>query len=239
MSVKLAETQYRFGTGFRVSALDFSFTFFYDGKMFSGIIRHFGEVISVVRNEGGAQLGVQSDLFLSDCSIGDSISISGTCLTVTRIEKLDSSASSYPVAWFDLASETLRVTTLAQTNKGDTVNLERSLRLGDSLDGHLVQGHVDGTAQLCARAEENGNTLKYEFSIPANLGKFFVPKGAVTIDGVSLTVGEVTDKTFTVYIIPQTVRWTTLGQSQVGDFVNIEVDCIAKYLSRLAIPYLS
>ena len=202
--------------------------------MFSGIVQCRGYVDSVSSTgDGGRRLTVRCGFFKdteSPVRIGDSISVSGVCLTVTA---LDGDGAS-----FDLGSETLRRTTLGSWNIGREVNLERSLRVGDRLDGHIVQGHVDAVSEVLERDEE-GNTSRVLLTLPPVVKPFIVPKGAVTLDGVSLTVGEVIDETFSVYIIPHTADVTTLKVVQPGTLVNVEADCMARYLWTMAEPYLS
>ncbi len=190
--------------------------------MFTGIITALG---IVSEND----FAIKSDSFLNEApKIGESVSISGVCLSVVR--------HSGDTCWFDLASETKRCTTLGELREGEEVNIERSLRIGDRLDGHLVQGHVDGVVELKAR-EEEANTIKLVFFLSQNIQEFLVAKGAITINGVSLTVGEVSDNEFSVYIIPHTAKITTLGALKIGDNVNIEIDMIARYLKKLTKPY--
>lgn len=194
--------------------------------MFSGIIKEVG-VITQYQKQGessGVLLRVRAALFSgpSGLNIGSSVAVSGVCLTATNLED--------GVACFDVGSETLRCTTLGEQNVGSRVNLETSLRVGDPLDGHLVLGHVDGISKILRRTEE-GNTARFEISIPESIRMYLVPKGSVAIDGVSLTIGEVTDTYFTVYIIPQTIQATTFCSLNVGEAVNVEADCIARYVA--------
>ena len=202
--------------------------------MFSGIIREIGKVKSLTLQGDTARLGVVSQIFSQSAEdrakVGDSIAISGVCLTITGIIEQE--------AFFDLASETRRVTTLGGLTPSSEVNLERSLRFGERLDGHLVQGHVDAIAELRA-IEDQGNTIRFEFSVPSSAAVYLAAKGSVAIDGVSLTVGAVEGKLFSVYIIPYTLQETTFKHYRVGTRVNIETDCVARYLEKLAIPYLS
>ncbi|MDD2941607.1 MAG: riboflavin synthase [bacterium] len=190
--------------------------------MFSGIVAASAEVRSFCSDARGACLALGSSLFDGkSIRIGDSICVSGVCLTVVRHEGDEAS--------FELASETLRCTRLGQLKLGMKVNVERSLKVGDTIDGHFVQGHVDAVSHLISRAEE-ANTIKLIFAVPRGFFQYIAAKGSITIDGVSLTVGEVNTETFSVYIIPHTAEVTTLGALVVGEQVNIEIDSLARYV---------
>jgi len=195
--------------------------------MFTGIITDIGSVRAIDardRTGGDRRLDIRTGLPLADVTIGASIACAGACLTV--IEKGDD--------WFaaEASAETLDKTTLGGWQEGSPVNLEPALRLGDELGGHLVSGHVDGLATLGALSED-GDSIRLEFNPPADLMPFIAPKGSVTLDGVSLTVNEVTATGFGVNIIPHTQRMTTLGRLGVGDAVNLEIDLLARYVARL------
>ena len=196
--------------------------------MFAGIVEAVGEVKSRSQNSAGLQLGLSSRLFTDSPDlaphIGDSICVSGVCLTVVRLKE--------GTAYFDLASETRRVTTLDSVQVGSRVNLERSLRVGDRIHGHFVTGHVDAVAKVIRREEESGNTVRFEIALPPSLRSFVAPKGAITVNGTSLTVGNVSADAFTVYIVPHTLAETTFGALAVGDSVNLEVDVLARYVVR-------
>lgn len=200
--------------------------------MFSGIIKEIGKIVSLELSGEDAVLGVCAPMFSSappeQPVAGDSVAICGVCLTVTRIQD--------GAAYFDLASETRRCTTLGRLAIDSQVNLERSLRFGERLDGHLVQGHVDAVAELL-RVSQEENTYRFEFSLPSNVSEYAVPKGSIAIDGVSLTVGEVSGESFSVYIIPFTISETIFSEYAPGSKVNIESDCVARYLKKLALPY--
>lgn len=198
--------------------------------MFSGIVIAVGAVTELSSGERSALLTIDSERFFSELrtlsrqlSIGESVLVNGVCLTV--VEFTSSSMS------FDLASETLRLTNLGALKIGGNVNLEPSLRLNDILSGHLVSGHIDGLGELTERVKE-GDTDVLTFAYPAELRPFLAKKGSITIDGISLTVGEVTPSSFKVYIIPHTLIATTLGSLQINDRVNLEVDLIARYVQR-------
>ncbi len=190
--------------------------------MFTGIIRHRGTIVSLVRRPR-ARLVVRIPRL--QARRGDSIAVDGVCLTVEGRAR--------GVYRFDLLGETLRVTTLSQRRPGDRVNIEPSLRAGDRLGGHLVLGHVDGVGRLVRRrATTRGLALTVE--IPAALRPFLVPKGAVTLDGVSLTVAPGSTKTTrTILLIPHTAAVTTLGARQVGAALNLEVDPLARYAAAV------
>lgn len=192
--------------------------------MFSGIIEERAEVVEHVSGPNGARLVISSKLDHGTTKQGDSIAIDGVCLTVTSIvnDRLS----------FDLLDETLRRSTLRNSTVGSFVNLERSLELGSRLHGHFVYGHVDSTVSLLAR-EKDGENEKLCFSLPDIIAAFIVSKGSIAISGISLTVGEVTSDSFSVYIIPHTAVVTNLGTLQVGEQVNVEIDMVARYLSKL------
>jgi riboflavin synthase len=158
------------------------------------------------------------------------IACSGVCLTVTGVEV---GANGKTLTGFDLAPETLKVTTAAGWQEGKRLNLERALRMGDELGGHLVAGHVDGIAEVANR-EDMGEAVRFTLEAPPELAKFIAPKGSITLDGVSLTVNEVSRAQFSVTIIPHTLEQTTLGDWQPGGRVNLEVDLMARYAARLA-----
>jgi riboflavin synthase len=198
--------------------------------MFTGIVTDMGEVVAVRARAEGTLHRLKIGCRYDRASIveGASIACSGICLTVVGIGEEDGRA------WFavDAAAETLRVTTARHWRHGTHVNLERALRMGDELGGHLVSGHVDGLAVLVAR-EDAADSARLVFRVPAELARFIAPKGSVALDGVSLTVNEVNDGTFSVLIIPHTLKVTTLGALAVGGEVNLEIDLMARYAARL------
>ncbi len=192
--------------------------------MFTGIVSVLGAVISI---EGDADRSLDIEAPSMDAArlrIGDSISVQGVCLTVTRFHE--------GVFSTDVSRETLRATSLGALRVGDRVNLEPALRVGDALGGHWVSGHVDGTADVVALAEE-ARSRRMQFDLPAELGRFVAPKGSICLDGVSLTVNSIDGIRFDVNIIPHTLEFTTLGALRVGDRVNVEIDLVARYLERL------
>ncbi len=197
--------------------------------MFTGIVSDIGEVVAVEpRAEGLARLKIACRYDPDTIDIGASIACSGVCLTVVARGRGGNRA------WFDVdaAAETLRVTTVGGWQQGTRVNLERALKVGDELGGHIVAGHADGLATVLAR-EDLTDMARLTFRVPAELARFVAAKGSVALDGVSLTVNEVAGDTFSVLIIPHTLAATTLGTYAVGDAVNLEVDLMARYAARL------
>lgn len=192
--------------------------------MFTGLVETMGIVRSLQREGEGRRLTIDAELFGEDIELGESIAINGVCLTVV--------ATGPGNAVFQLAPETLRKSNLAHVHTGDKVNLERSLRLGDRLGGHWVQGHVDGVAKL-VRRELDGEWTQFVFTLPTVLSRYLVNKGSITVNGVSLTVVDVEDDWFSVALIPHTLEVTNLGKLQAGDSVNLEVDILAKYVERM------
>lgn len=197
--------------------------------MFTGIVTDIGEVLSVkARADDLHRLKIACSYPRAGIADGASIACSGTCLTVVGAGEEDGRT------WFaaDAAAETLRVTTVGTWRHGSKINLERSLKIGDELGGHLVLGHVDGIAEVIAR-EDLTEMARIALRAPAPLARFIAQKGSVALDGVSLTVNEVTADTFAVLVIPHTLQVTTLGALRVGDRVNLEVDQMARYAARL------
>ncbi len=197
--------------------------------MFTGIVSDVGEVIDVEEKADGLRrLTIATGYDPETIEIGASIACSGICLTAVGRGKAGNRA------WFaaDAAAETLRLTTAADWRRSTRLNLERSLRLGDELGGHLVSGHVDGIAELLAR-DDFVDMAALSLRAPAELARFIAPKGSVALDGVSLTINKVEDGTFSVLIIPHTLKVTTLGGLEVGARLNLEVDLMARYAGRL------
>jgi riboflavin synthase len=196
--------------------------------MFTGIVEELGTV-SAVEDQGDAiRLTVQAETVLSDAGLGDSIAVNGCCLTVVSHDGVQWTA--------DVMQETLDKTSLQGVRPGDRVNLERAVTVEKRLGGHLVQGHVDAVGHVVRRTvSEHWEVVEVE--MPAELGRYLVDKGSVTVDGVSLTVVEARDTTFTVSLIPETLARTTLGLRQPGDRVNLEVDIIAKHVEKLLGAY--
>jgi riboflavin synthase len=197
--------------------------------MFTGIVTDVGEVIAAEpRAEGLTRLRIACRFDPDTIAIGASIACSGVCLTVVARGRTGNRG------WFDVdaAAETLRLTTVGRWRQGTKVNLERSLKVGDELGGHIVAGHADGVALLAAR-EDLTDMARLTFTAPLELARFIAQKGSVALDGVSLTVNTVEDPQFSVLIIPHTLAVTTIGTLAVGDSVNLEVDLMARYAARL------
>jgi riboflavin synthase len=197
--------------------------------MFTGIVTDVGEVVAVEpRAQGLVRLKIACGYDADTIAVGASIACSGVCLTVVKHGEEGARA------WFavDAAAETLRVTTAGRWRKDTLINLERPLKLGDELGGHVVAGHADGLASVITR-EDLTDMARFTFRSPGPLSRFIAPKGSVALDGVSLTINEVADDTFAVLIIPHTLKVTTLGRLAAGDAVNLEVDLMARYVARL------
>jgi riboflavin synthase len=198
--------------------------------MFTGIIVATGRVASLAEKGGDLELAIDAAaLDFARVAVGDSVSVQGVCLTVTRKEGTRFHA--------DVSRETMAKTTLGVLESGSAVNLEPSLRAADALGGHWVSGHVDAVGTLRVLAQD-ARSWRLEFELPASLMRFVAPKGSICVDGVSLTVNTVEGRRFGVNIIPHTLKATTLGELEVGDGVNIEIDVIARYLERLAQPFI-
>jgi riboflavin synthase len=192
--------------------------------MFTGIITDLGRVRRIDREAGGSELTIATSYAVDGIPLGASIACSGPCLTVVAIE---------PGAFSVQASvETLARSTMGDWVEGSPVNLERALRLGDELGGHLVSGHVDGVARLVERWPE-GDAVRLTIEAPPELTRYIAPKGSVALDGVSLTVNEVEGSRFGVNIIPYTLAHTSLGEARPGHRMNLEIDTIARYVARL------
>jgi riboflavin synthase len=197
--------------------------------MFTGITTDIGEVVAVrLRGEGLHRLKIACHYDRASIIEGASIACAGVCLTVVGVGEEDGHT------WFaaDAAAETLRITTVGDWRHGTKINLERALKVGDELGGHIVAGHVDGLAALTKR-DDLTEMARLVLQAPADLARFIAPKGSVALDGVSLTVNEVADDTFSVLVIPHTLKVTTLGALAVGAAVNLEVDLMARYAARL------
>ena len=192
--------------------------------MFTGIVEELGTIVRLDRGTDSARLTVQGQLVTSDATHGASIAVNGVCLTV-----MAHADGEFTV---DVMAETLSRSSLGSLRPGDRVNLERAMAAGGRFGGHVVQGHVDGTAQILERVPGDRWEL-VRLSLPATLARYVVEKGSITVDGVSLTVASVDDTSFTVSLIPTTLDLTTLGHKGIGDLVNLEVDVLAKYVERL------
>jgi riboflavin synthase len=193
--------------------------------MFTGIVLAVGHLTSVRERGGDLELGIDAaGLESGRVGLGDSISVQGACLTVTRKQGA--------CFFADVSRETMAKTTLGKLKAGSHVNLEPSLRAGDALGGHMVSGHVDALGVLL-RLTEDARSRRMEFELPAQLMRFVAQKGSICINGVSLTVNRVEGLRFDVNIIPHTLKETTLGELRIDDEVNIEIDVVARYLERL------
>lgn len=193
--------------------------------MFTGIVESIGKVESLERIQDEWRLTLASaDLDLSDVKLGDSIAVSGCCLTVVELGNTGFSA--------DVSNETLRCTTLGEFRRGSRVNLEKAMLASDRFGGHIVSGHIDGVGELVSSTNE-GKSIKLVFAAPENLTKYIAAKGSICIDGTSLTVNEVEGRQFAINIIPHTQEQTVSGAYQPGQKVNLEVDLIARYLEKL------
>lgn len=202
--------------------------------MFTGIVEERGEVVAVQDLPDAARVTIAGPLVTSDAKLGDSISVNGVCLTV--VEVADGAFTA------DVMRETLVRSSLDKIAPGEPVNLERAAEVGKRFGGHIVQGHVDGTGVILSR-EPSAHWDLVRIGLPARLARYLVEKGSITVDGVSLTVVDVSDgengAEFSVSLIPETLRATTLGVRTAGDRVNLEVDVVAKYVERLASPHLA
>ncbi|HSM31016.1 MAG TPA: riboflavin synthase [Woeseiaceae bacterium] len=193
--------------------------------MFTGIIKAKGSIGAIEKRGGDVRLRVTTpELPWPDYEIGDSIAVNGVCLTAVRL--LDNGFDT------DVSVETLDVTTLKQLTVGDAVNLEPALRVGDALGGHLVSGHVDGIGRMIARADD-ARSIRMTFEVPGELSRYIAKKGSICVDGVSLTINEVSGNTFGLNIIPHTAEVTTMGAYEADTAVNIEVDLLARYIERM------
>jgi riboflavin synthase len=192
--------------------------------MFTGIIEEIGIISNIERSATSCKIAISAKKILDDCKLGDSISVNGTCLTVTK--RSDNGFVA------DVMAETMRRTNLETLKSGDKVNLERSLRPTDRLGGHIVAGHVDEVGRIVSLVPEGIATLM-AISVSSDLMRYVAVKGSVCVDGVSLTVMDVTDTSFQVSLIPFTKEIATLGLKQIGNMVNIEADMLARYVERL------
>jgi riboflavin synthase len=197
--------------------------------MFTGIVTAIGEVTAVERREGLVRWTIEADYDASDLAIGASVAHAGVCLTVVHAQSLSPGRACYAV---ELAQETLSLTTLGSVAEGGRVNLERALKMGDELGGHLVAGHVDGVGSVVS-VTPDGEGWRIEVQAPPTLQGLIAPKGSICIDGVSLTVNAVDGDRFGVLLIPHTFAVTTLGGLKAGDRVNLEADIFARYVAQI------
>lgn len=196
--------------------------------MFTGLIEATGTVCSIETRAGDVRLWIESaTLDFADVKLGDSIAINGVCLTVVAVRK--------PLFALDVSTETLSCTSLAGWQVGTQVNLEKALRLGDRLGGHLVSGHVDGVGTVLS-IHTDARSLRWNFALPTRLARYVAVKGSIAVDGVSLTVNSVDADHFSVNLIPHTMAHTVFGATAVGAAVNLEIDLMARYAERLLLP---
>ena len=192
--------------------------------MFAGIVEEMGAVKALEKTLSGTRLTILAKTVMDDLPIGASISVNGACLTVVKRDDKEFTV--------DVSPETMGVTNLGTLSAGSPVNLERAMKLNERIGGHLVAGHVDGAGTVRTRKQDS-NAIILTFEAPPEILRYCIAKGSITVEGVSLTINEVTDRGFSVAIIPHTARVTTLGIKQVGDTVNLESDLIGKYVERL------
>jgi riboflavin synthase len=191
--------------------------------MFTGLVAGLGDVLACERSEQGVRLQIASSL-IGDVREGDSVAVNGVCLTATSVTPEQFTA--------DVMNETLQRSSLRDIDAGDAVNLELPLRPADRLGGHIMQGHVDGTGTITA-LHEDGFARRVQINASEDVLRYVVEKGSIAVDGVSLTVAAIDDRSFTVSLIPETLQRTNLGKAQTGDKVNLEVDVLAKYVEKL------
>jgi riboflavin synthase len=191
--------------------------------MFTGIIQGLGTIIEIQTEGQGKRFGFNADFTLDQTKIGDSISISGVCLTVVMIQ-----GQRFQV---DVSPETLEKTTIGRAKIGDRVNLERALQLSGRIDGHLVSGHIDGMGTI-KKKQNKGNAVIVTIGVPESFSRYMIKKGSIAVDGISLTINNYNRTSFEVSIIPHTAKLTTITLGKVGDPVNIETDMIGKYVER-------
>lgn len=192
--------------------------------MFTGLVAELGKVQNLVSQGDSYHLTITASKVLIGLKIGDSVAVNGVCLTVVQLDSLAFTA--------DVMPETVRLTNIGRLHNGDRVNLERTLRLCDGLDGHIVSGHVEGLGVIISRQPE-GIAVVVEIEASPELLKYVIKKGSIAIDGISLTVTKVTGTSFSVSLIPHTAKETTLGFKDIGDVVNLETDIIGKYVERM------
>ena len=197
--------------------------------MFTGIIEELGTIQTLTSSRDGARIVVQAPTILSDAKIGDSIAVNGVCLTVVEMTARAFTA--------DISGETLRRTSLKQIRVGSKVNLERPMTPNARFGGHIVQGHVDALGEFTS-AKQEGDSWNVRIKFPAQLGKYIVEKGSITVDGISLTIAALGDDWFEIAVIPHSWKVTNLSTLKRGEAVNLEVDIIAKYVERMLIGYV-
>jgi len=195
--------------------------------MFTGLIQEIGEITAVKDRNGGREFSIRAPKYEGDLQLGESIACDGCCLTVEEFDGLEFQVFASP--------ETLRLTTFQNRSVGDGVNLERALRMGDRLGGHMVSGHVDSTGKF-REAINNGDSWEVWIEAPQKILEESIPKGSITLDGISLTLVELTDTAFSLWIIPETWERTTLSRKKAGDLMNLESDMMGKYVRKALGP---
>ena len=191
--------------------------------MFTGIVEETGIIASIKPGNNGKEITLQGNKIIEGTGIGDSIAVDGVCLTVKNISGKEFSA--------DLSEETLKLTTLSESNPGSRVNLERALKMNDRFGGHFVTGHIDGKGSIAEKTVSN-QSAEITISVPEEIMQYVVKKGSIAVNGISLTVARCDSNSFTVAIIPLTLQITNLGMKKIGDEVNIETDVIGKYIEK-------
>jgi len=192
--------------------------------VFTGLVEAVGRIVEVSPRRGSSRIGISSTLPVAELRDGDSVSVDGVCLTVSERRR--------DRFFADVVAETMARSTLGKLRPGDRVNLERSMRMGDRLGGHIVSGHVDDTVEV-QRVQKRGNDCRLRLGLPGELARYVAPKGSVTLQGVSLTVASLDPTSFEIALVPHTLEQTTLGGLRAGDRLNLEVDLLARYLERL------
>jgi riboflavin synthase len=192
-------------------------------EVFTGIVEELGTVNSIKQQGEAIELSIKASKILEDVNLGDSISVNGVCLTVTSFNKQKFSV--------DIMRETVRATSLQTLQKGSSVNLERAMAANGRFGGHFVSGHVDGIGKILKKTRVS-NAVYYDIEVPEELRKFILLKGSICVDGTSLTVFGITDRSFTISLIPHTLSETILGRKEPGDIVNLECDMLAKYIEQ-------
>lgn len=192
--------------------------------MFSGIVQERGQIKNIKKSSGKTSFIIESKKVKENLGIGSSIACNGVCLTIVNLDKNIFEVEAIP--------ETLKLTNLGNLRIGSFINLESSLRLKDELSGHIVLGHIDGMGNII-KIKPEGDSILMTIDFPSNLGKYIAYKGSIAIDGISLTIASINNKSFTVALIPHTLEVTTLKEKRIGDMVNLEIDVVARYLERL------
>ena len=192
--------------------------------MFTGLVEELGKIKSITKGTKSARLTIEGQVVLQDVKLGDSIAVNGTCLTVVEYTQRSFTA--------DVMPETVRSTVLAELKPGDVVNLERTLRLGDRLGGHIVSGHVDGVGVIRSK-ERSDNAIVVTIEAPPEVMRYIIAKGSIAIDGTSLTIVDYGTDWFSVSLIPHTASLTTVGLKEIGSKVNLEADVLGKYVAKL------